>query len=73
MLKNGFRHSNIELQCARRRTNVVEHKGKNNKSVTESFKSPFSSTTLVPTSTLYFNMGLSESVLKHIKLKKVRI
>ena len=38
MLKNGIRHSNIELQCAHRRTNVVEEKGENNKSVTESFK-----------------------------------
>jgi len=38
MLKNGMRQSNIELQCARRRTNVVEEKGENNKSGTESFK-----------------------------------
>jgi len=38
MLKHGIRHSNIELQCACRRTNVVEEKGENNKSVTESFK-----------------------------------
>jgi len=33
-----MRHSNIGLQYARRRTNVVEEKGENNKSVTESFK-----------------------------------
>ena len=38
MLKHGIIHSNIELECARRRTNVVEEKGENNKSVTESFK-----------------------------------
>jgi len=38
MLKHGMRHSNIELQCAHRRTNLVEEKGGNNKSVTESFK-----------------------------------
>ena len=40
MLKHGMRNSNIELQCARRRTNVVEEKGENNKSVTESIKLP---------------------------------
>ena len=38
MIKQGIRHSNIEQQCARRRTNVVEEKGENSKSVTESFK-----------------------------------
>ena len=37
MLKHGMRHSNIELQCARRRTYEIEEKGANNKSVTESF------------------------------------
>ena len=38
MLKHGKRQSNFELQCARRGTNVVEEKGENNKSVTESSK-----------------------------------
>ena len=38
MLEHGKRHSNIELQCARRSTYEIEEKGENNKSVTESFK-----------------------------------
>ena len=38
MLKHGIRHSNIEVQCALIRTNVVEEKGENIKSVTKSFK-----------------------------------
>ena len=38
MPAHGKRHSNIELQCARRSTYEIEEKGENNKSVTESFK-----------------------------------
>ena len=33
--KHGIRHSNIELQCARRSTYEIEEKGENNKSVTK--------------------------------------